>query len=260
MPAASQPVRSSVWPICCAGCWKPVAPDRVAVIFDAPGKNFRHDLYADYKATRPSMPDELRSQTGPLKELIDAMGLQRIEVEGVEADDVIATLANSARQAGFAVLISSGDKDLAQLVGDGVVLEDSMQEKRYDEAAVVEKFGVGPSLIGDFLALTGDTSDNIPGVDKVGPKTAAKWLNQYGNLDSLIEHADEVGGKIGENLRAALDTLPLSRKLVALDGPGRAGIEPGRHRPAQPGPKKAGRDAAPLRLCLLAQGLPGHAG
>lgn len=201
-------------------------PDRVAVIFDAPGKNFRHDLYADYKANRPAMPDELRSQAGPLKELIDAMGLQRIEVAGVEADDVIATLASSARQAGFAVLISSGDKDLAQLVGDGVVLEDSMQEKRYDEAAVVEKFGVGPSLIGDFLALTGDTSDNIPGVEKVGPKTAAKWLNQYGNLDSLIEHADEVGGKIGENLRAALDTLPLSRKLVALDDQVELGLSP----------------------------------
>jgi len=213
-------------------------PDRVAVIFDAPGKNFRHDLYADYKATRPSMPDELRSQTGPLKELIDAMGLQRIEVEGVEADDVIATLANSARQAGFAVLISSGDKDLAQLVGDGVVLEDSMQEKRYDEAAVVEKFGVGPSLIGDFLALTGDTSDNIPGVDKVGPKTAAKWLNQYGNLDSLIEHADEVGGKIGENLRAALDTLPLSRKLVALDDQVELGLSPDDIDPPSPDRKR----------------------
>ncbi len=191
--------------------------DRVAVIFDAPGKNFRHELYAEYKANRPPMPDELRSQTGPLKELIDAMGIQRIEAEGVEADDVIATLAGSARQAGMSVLISSGDKDLAQLVGEGVVLEDSMQEKRYDKAAVVEKFGVEPSLIGDFLALTGDTSDNIPGVDKVGPKTAAKWLNQYGSLDSLMDHADEVGGKIGENLRAALDTLPLSRRLVALD-------------------------------------------
>jgi DNA polymerase-1 len=192
-------------------------PDRIAVVFDAPGKNFRHELYADYKANRPSMPDELRSQIEPLKGLIDAMGLERIEVPGVEADDVIATLSRAAEAAGMQVMISSGDKDLAQLVDNEVVLEDSMQDKRYDPAAVEEKFGVGPALIGDFLALIGDTSDNIPGVEKCGPKTAAKWLNNYGSLDALIEHADEIGGKIGENLRAALDQLPLSRKLVALD-------------------------------------------
>jgi len=192
-------------------------PDRIVVIFDAPGKNFRHELYSDYKANRPSMPDELRAQIEPLKELIDAMGIERIEVPGVEADDVIATLSRSAESSGFGVLISSGDKDLAQLVGPRVILEDSMQDKRYDPAAVEEKFGVGPALIGDFLALTGDSSDNIPGVEKCGPKTAAKWLNQYGSLDAVIEQSESVGGKIGDNLRAALEQLPLSRQLVALD-------------------------------------------
>jgi len=191
-------------------------PDYLAVIFDAPGKNFRHESFADYKANRPPMPDDLRTQLEPLDELIDALGVKRVRVAGVEADDVIATLARQAQADGLPVLISSGDKDLAQLVGDGVVLEDSMQEKRYDPDAVVDKFGVGPELVGDLLALTGDTSDNIPGVEKVGPKTAAKWLNKYGDLDSIIKNADEIGGKIGENLRNALDQLPLSRELVTL--------------------------------------------
>ncbi|NEZ02838.1 DNA polymerase I [Wenzhouxiangella sp. XN201] len=192
-------------------------PEYAAVIFDAPGKTFRHDTYAEYKATRPPMPDELRSQIEPLHELIDAMGLPRLVVEGVEADDVIATLTRRARKEGRPVLISSGDKDLAQLVTDGVVLEDTMQDKRYDPEAVEGKFGVGPERVADLLALTGDTSDNIPGIEKVGPKTAAKWLKAYGDLDGVIEHADEVGGKIGENLRAGLDQLRLSRELVALD-------------------------------------------
>ncbi|TVQ40838.1 MAG: DNA polymerase I [Wenzhouxiangella sp.] len=193
------------------------APERMVVVFDAPGRNFRHELFEDYKANRPPMPDELRAQIEPLMELIDALGLRRLAVDGVEADDVIATLTAQARDQGLEVLISSGDKDLAQLVRDGVVLEDSMQEKRYDRDAVVAKFGVPPERVGDLLALTGDSSDNIPGIDKVGPKTAAKWLDKYGDLDSLIEHADEVGGKVGDNLRAGLEQLPLSRKLVALD-------------------------------------------
>ncbi|WP_376693910.1 DNA polymerase I [Wenzhouxiangella sp. EGI_FJ10409] len=192
-------------------------PEYVAVIFDAPGKTFRHETYADYKATRPPMPDELRGQIEPLHELIDAMGLPRLVIEGVEADDVIATLTRQAREAGQPVLISSGDKDLAQLVTDGVVLEDTMQDKRYDPGAVEEKFGVGPELVGDLLALVGDSSDNIPGVDKVGPKTAVKWLKAYGDLDGVIEHADEIGGKIGDNLRGGLDQLRLSRELVELD-------------------------------------------
>jgi len=191
-------------------------PDYLAVVFDAAGKNFRHDAYAEYKANRPPMPDDLRTQLDPLDELIDALGVKRVRVPGVEADDVIATLVRDARKQGLPVLISSGDKDLAQLVDDGVVLEDSMQEKRYDPDAVAEKFGVAPGLVGDLLALTGDTSDNIPGVEKVGPKTAAKWLNQYGSLASVIENADEIGGKIGENLRNAIDQLPLSRELVTL--------------------------------------------
>jgi len=191
-------------------------PDYLAVIFDAPGKNFRHDAYADYKANRPAMPDDLRAQLEPLDQLIDALGVRRVRVPGVEADDVIATLVRDARQKNLTVLISSGDKDLAQLVDDGVVLEDSMQEKRYDPDAVAEKFGVAPGLVGDLLALTGDTSDNIPGVDKVGPKTAAKWLNKYGSLEAVIENAGEIGGKIGENLRNALHQLPLSRDLVTL--------------------------------------------
>ena len=191
-------------------------PERVAVVFDAPGKNFRHEMYADYKANRPPMPDELRSQIEPLYALIDAMGLKRVIIEAVEADDVIATLVNQAQEKDWRVLVSSGDKDLAQLVTPQVVVEDSMQNKAYTPELVEEKFGVGPSLVGDLLALTGDSSDNIPGVDKVGPKTAAKWLNQYGGLDAVLAHADEIGGKVGERLREAVDTLPLSRALVAL--------------------------------------------
>lgn len=191
-------------------------PERVAVIFDAPGRNFRHQQYPDYKANRPPMPDELRCQIEPLHELIDAFGVRRVSIAGVEADDVIATLVRQARTAGLDVLISSGDKDLAQLVDDQVVLEDSMQDKRYDAAAVREKFGVAPQQIGDLLALTGDRSDNIPGVEKVGFKTAAKWLSEYGSLDAIVANAGEIGGKIGENLRNALDQLPLSRALVAL--------------------------------------------
>lgn len=191
-------------------------PEHVAVVFDAPGKNFRHEMYGEYKAHRPPMPDELRSQIEPLYALIDAMGLKRLIVPGVEADDVIATLTHIASQQGFNVLISSGDKDLAQLVDEGVVVEDSMQNRALTPALVEEKFGVAPKLVGDLLALTGDGADNIPGVEKVGPKTAAKWLNQYGSLEQLIASADEVGGKVGENLRQALDILPLSRQLVAL--------------------------------------------
>ncbi|MDT8450268.1 MAG: DNA polymerase I [Wenzhouxiangellaceae bacterium] len=191
-------------------------PGHLAVVFDAPGKTFRHEAYADYKAHRPPMPDELRAQIEPLHELIDAMGIRRVVVEGVEADDVIATLARRAREKGLDVLISSGDKDLAQLVEPGIVLEDSMQEKRYDPDAVEQKFGVGPERVGDLLALVGDTSDNIPGIEKVGPKTAAKWLRQYGDLDAVIENAGEIGGKIGENLRNGLDQLRLSRELVRL--------------------------------------------
>jgi DNA polymerase-1 len=189
---------------------------RLAVVFDAPGKTFRHDLFADYKATRPSMPAELRSQVDAIFSLVKLLGLPLIQVDGVEADDVIGTLAKQASSEGLHCVISTGDKDLAQLVSERVTLVNTMSGTHMDRAGVEEKFGVKPEQIVDFLALTGDKSDNIPGVDKCGPKTAAKWLQQYGDLDSVMAHADEIGGKIGENLRAALGILPLSRDLATI--------------------------------------------
>ncbi len=190
--------------------------DRLAVVFDAKGPTFRNELYADYKANRPPMPGELRSQVEPIFEVVRLLGLPLVQVEGVEADDVIGTLARQAEAAGLHCVISTGDKDLAQLVTDRVTLVNTMSETTMDPEGVVEKFGVRPDQIVDFLALTGDKSDNIPGVDKCGPKTAAKWLAQYDSLDGVIEHADEIGGKIGESLREALDILPLSRKLATI--------------------------------------------
>jgi DNA polymerase-1 len=189
---------------------------RIAVVFDAKGPTFRHELYADYKANRPPMPRELRSQVEPIFELVRLMGLPLVQVEHVEADDVIGTLARQAEERGFDCVISTGDKDLAQLVTDRVTLVNTMSDTTLDVAGVEEKFGVRPDQIIDFLALTGDKSDNIPGVDKCGPKTAAKWLAAYETLDGVMEHADEVGGKIGENLREALDILPLSRDLATI--------------------------------------------
>ena len=188
----------------------------VAMVFDAKGPTFRHELYDQYKANRPPMPQELRSQIEPIHALVRLLGLPLVMVPGVEADDVIGTLAAQADRAGQRCIISTGDKDLAQLVTDHVTLVNTMTDTDMDRAAVQEKFGVTPEQIIDFLALTGDKSDNIPGVEKCGPKTAAKWLAKYGDLDSVIEHADEVGGKIGENLRAALDVLPMSRDLATI--------------------------------------------
>lgn len=188
----------------------------VAVVFDAKGPTFRHELYADYKANRPPMPGELRQQVDPIHQLVRLLGLPLIEVPGVEADDVIGTLAAEADRAGRRCIISTGDKDLAQLVTDHVSLVNTMTDTHMDRAGVAEKFGVRPDQIIDYLALTGDKSDNIPGVEKCGPKTAVKWLDAYGSLDGVIEHADEVGGKIGENLRAALDVLPMSRDLATI--------------------------------------------
>lgn len=187
-----------------------------SVVFDAKGKTFRHELYADYKANRPSMPDDLRVQIEPLHNLIRTMGLPLIIKSGVEADDVLGALAQHAAAQGFDVVISTGDKDMAQLVTEQIILEDSMSGKRMDIAGVMEKFGVKPEQIIDFLALTGDSSDNIPGVPKVGPKTAAKWLEQYQTLDNLIANADQITGKIGENLRASLEQLPLSKTLTTI--------------------------------------------
>lgn len=186
------------------------------VIFDAPGKTFRNDMYPEYKANRASMPEELREQIKPLHELIKAMGLPLVMESGVEADDVIGTLAKQAEAAGLNVIISTGDKDIAQLVTAKIALINTMNNQFLDQAGVKEKFGVSPERIIDYLALMGDTSDNIPGVPKVGPKTAAKWLNQYGSLDELISRAGEVKGKVGESLREHLGAIPLSKELVTI--------------------------------------------
>ncbi len=187
-----------------------------AVVLDAPGKTFRNDLFEDYKAHRPPMPEELRAQVEPLKALIEAMGIPLIVEQGVEADDVIATLVKRARAEGFDVVVATSDKDLAQLVDAHVILDNTLSETRLDVEGVARKFGVPPERIVDYLALVGDTSDNIPGVPGVGPKTAAKWLNQYGSLDGIIAHADEIKGKIGEKLRANLEQLCLSRQLATV--------------------------------------------
>jgi DNA polymerase-1 len=188
----------------------------IGLVFDAPGKTFRHEAYALYKANRPPMPEELRAQIAPLHELVQAMGFPLLQVEGVEADDVIGTLARQALAQGFQVVIATGDKDLAQLVNAQISLENTMNNSRMDVAGVMEKFGVAPEQIVDYLALVGDTSDNIPGVPKCGPKTAVKWLAEFGSLDALIARAGEVGGKIGENLRASLAQIPLSRQLATI--------------------------------------------
>ena len=192
------------------------APQHIAVVFDAKGKTFRHDLYAQYKAHRPPMPDELSSQVEPLLELIRALGLPLLQVEGVEADDVIGTLAATATAHGLDTVISTGDKDMAQLVDEHVTLVNTMSGTTLDADGVQEKFGVTPEQIVDYLALIGDTSDNIPGVPSVGPKTAAKWLTAWGSLDNVIEHAGEIKGKVGDKLRAALEQLPLSRELATI--------------------------------------------
>ena len=191
-------------------------PPRIGVVFDAPGKTFRDELFAEYKSHRPSMPDELRAQTEPLLEAVDALGLPLLRVAGVEADDVIGTLACRASRSGQSVVISTGDKDMAQLVDERITLINTMSGSILDRAGVKAKFDVFPEQIIDYLALVGDSSDNIPGVDKVGPKTAAKWLNQYGSLDALLAHAAEISGKVGENLRSGLSTLALSRALATI--------------------------------------------
>ena len=191
-------------------------PELFAVVFDAKGKSFRNDLYPEYKAHRPPVPEDLTCQIPPLLEIIRAEGFPLLMIDNVEADDVIATLATRARDEGRDVIISTGDKDLAQIVDSHINLINTMNGTVLDPAGVEEKFGVPPERIIDFLALVGDSVDNIPGVPKVGPKTAAKWLHQYGSLDGVVAHADEIQGKAGENLRASLDTLPLSRELVTL--------------------------------------------
>ncbi len=193
-----------------------VQPEHVAVVFDARGKTFRNDLYDQYKAHRPPMPDELRDQIEPIHEIVQAMGLPMLQVQGVEADDVIGTLAIQAAREGLSVLISTGDKDMAQLVTDKINLINTMNNTLMDIDGVEQKFGIPPEQIIDYLALVGDTSDNIPGIPKVGPKTAVKWLKEYGSVDDIIAHADQIKGKVGENLRANLEQLKLSRTLTTI--------------------------------------------
>jgi DNA polymerase-1 len=195
---------------------KEYQPELMAVVFDARGKTFRHDLYGEYKANRPTMPEELAAQVEPLHELVRAMGLPLLQIEGVEADDVIGTLATEATRLGLNTVISTGDKDMAQLVSDHVTLVNTMSRTTLDNNSVKEKFGVEPAQIIDYLALMGDSSDNIPGIPKVGPKTAANWLAAHGTLDELMAHAGEIKGKVGESLRENLDTLPLSRQLATI--------------------------------------------
>ncbi|ANO50174.1 DNA polymerase I [Woeseia oceani] len=190
--------------------------DCFAVVFDAPGKTFRDELFEEYKSNRPPMPDELRAQIGPLLEVVPALGLPMLRIEGVEADDVIGTLCRTASAAGMQVLVSTGDKDMAQLVNEQVTLVNTMTDTHLDRDGVKKKFDVWPEQIIDYLALVGDKSDNIPGVPKVGPKTAAKWLNEYNDIDTLIARADEIGGKVGESLRDNLDQLELSRQLATI--------------------------------------------
>jgi DNA polymerase-1 len=191
-------------------------PPRISVVFDAPGKTFRDELFAEYKANRPPMPDDLRSQLEPLLAAVDALGLPVLRIDGVEADDVIGTLACRAAADGQSVLISTGDKDMAQLVNEQITLINTMSNTVLDRAGVKTKFDVFPEQIIDYLALVGDSSDNIPGIDKVGPKTAAKWLNAYGTVDGLLEHVAEITGKVGDNLRAGLTTLALARQLATI--------------------------------------------
>jgi DNA polymerase-1 len=191
-------------------------PAHVAVVFDAKGKTFRDEIYPEYKANRPPMPDDLRRQIEPIHAIVRAMGLPLLCIDGVEADDVIGTLAKQAEVQGMKVLVSTGDKDMAQLVNEHVTLVNTMTETEMDPDGVVEKFGIPAERIIDYLALIGDTVDNVPGVPKVGPKTAVKWLEKYGSLEAIMEHADEFKGKVGEYLRESLEQLPLSQELVTI--------------------------------------------
>ena len=190
--------------------------DYLACVFDAKGKTFRDDLYADYKANRAPMPDDLVAQIAPLHDAVRALGWPLLMIDGVEADDVIGTLAHMATREGVKTVVSTGDKDLTQLVNPGVTLVNTMSNEVLDEAGVTQKFGVPPALIVDYLSLIGDAVDNVPGVHKVGPKTAVKWLTQYGSLDAVMAHAGEIGGAVGENLRQALEWLPKGRHLLTV--------------------------------------------
>jgi DNA polymerase-1 len=193
-----------------------IAADYSACVFDAKGKTFRDDWYPAYKANRVAMPDDLVAQIEPIHESVQALGWPLLMIEGVEADDVIGTLAEMATGRGAGTVISTGDKDIAQLVDDHVLLVNTMSNERFDRAGVIAKFGVPPELIVDYLTLVGDSVDNVPGVEKVGPKTAVKWLNEYGSLDNIVANADKIGGVVGENLRKARDWLPQAKRLLTI--------------------------------------------
>src|SRR5262245_48182992 len=192
------------------------SPELIAVVFDAPGRTFRDDLFAEYKADRQPMPDDLHAQVEPVLEIVQGLGLPLIRQSGVEADDVIGTLACRASREGMRVLISTGDKDMAQLVDDRITCINTMTGAVLDRAGVKAKFDVTPEQIVGYLALIGDNIDNIPGVPKVGPKTAARWLAEYTTLDNLIANAAQVQGKVGESLRENLEVLELSRRLATI--------------------------------------------
>jgi len=196
---------------------KEVTAEYSACVFDAKGKTFRDDWYPDYKANRPSMPDDLSRQIEPIHVAVRALGWPLLMIDGVEADDVIGTLSTEAEKRGMSVIVSTGDKDLAQLVSDHVTLINTMTNEKLDRAGVLAKFGVPPERIVDYLSLIGDTVDNVPGVEKCGPKTALKWLSQFESLDGIVAHADEIKGAVGDNLRRALDFLPMARKLVTVE-------------------------------------------
>ena len=235
-------------------------PPLIGVVFDAPGRTFRDDLYVEYKANRPSMPDDLRAQVQPLIDSVRALGLPLLRVEGVEADDVIGTLAQRAAAAGHQVVISTGDKDMAQLVDGRITLVNTMTGSRLDRAGVKAKFDVYPEQIVDYLALVGDTSDNIPGVPRVGAKTAAKWLNQYATLDVLLEHRDEIEGKVGESLRSHMTDVSLSRQLATIRGDLELPVAPGDLTRGAPDVAKLRGIYGRLELRSLLRQLPAEAG
>ena len=199
----------------------------LAVVFDAKGKTFRHEMYSKYKANRPPMPEDLVQQIEPIHKIISLMGIKLIMIPGVEADDVIGTLAEQAREKKLDTVISTGDKDMTQLVCENVSVVNTMSGELLNESGVLKKFGVGPALITDYLALIGDKSDNVPGVDKVGPKTAVKWLNEYNDIEGIKKNAESIGGKVGENLRSSIEMLDLAHELVRIktDVPLDLGIE-----------------------------------
>lgn len=208
--------------------------DNIVVVFDAKGPTFRDELFKEYKAQRPPMPDDLRAQIEPLHELVQALGFPILQISGVEADDVIGTLAQQALQQECPVVISTGDKDMAQLVKPGITLVNTMTNRTMDRDGVKEKFDVWPEQVIDYLALVGDTSDNIPGVPKVGPKTAAKWLNEYETLDAIVEHAEDIKGKVGESLRENLEQLKLSKQLATIHCEVSLDVGPGELRMREP--------------------------